>query len=82
MRKNRMKGEQRLMGANEAARYLGLNYWTLHDLIWSEAIPLVCNCRTRTEGDCDGSWWKERIWTGSLSGARRLADIAPKIDQS
>ncbi len=36
-----MKGEQRLMGANEAAKYLGLSYWTLRELIWSGAIPLV-----------------------------------------
>ena len=41
MRKDKMKGEQRLMGANEAAKYLGLSYWTLRDLIWSGAIPLV-----------------------------------------
>ncbi len=41
MRKDRMKGEQRLMGANEAARYLGLSYWTLRELIWSGSIPLV-----------------------------------------
>jgi len=41
MRIDKMKGEQRLMGANEAARYMGLSYWTLRDLIWSGAIPLV-----------------------------------------
>ncbi len=36
-----MKGEQRLMNANEAAKYLGLGYWTLRELIWSGAIPMV-----------------------------------------
>ncbi len=41
MRKDRMKGEQRLMGANEAAKYLGLSYWTLRESIWSGAIPLI-----------------------------------------
>jgi hypothetical protein len=41
MRKDRMKGEQWLMGANEAAKYLGLSHWTLRELIWSEAIPIV-----------------------------------------
>ncbi len=41
MRKEKLKGEQRLMGANEAAKYLGLSYWTLRELIWSGAIPLV-----------------------------------------
>jgi excisionase family DNA binding protein len=41
MRKDRLKGEQRLMGANEAAKYLGLSYWMLRELIWSGAIPLV-----------------------------------------
>ncbi len=41
MRKDQMKGEQRLMGANEAAKYFGLSYWTLRELIWSGAIPLV-----------------------------------------
>jgi hypothetical protein len=29
------------MGANDAAKYLGLSYWTLRELIWSGAIPLV-----------------------------------------
>jgi excisionase family DNA binding protein len=29
------------MGANEAAKYLGLSYWTLRELIWSGAIPRV-----------------------------------------
>jgi excisionase family DNA binding protein len=41
MRKDKMKGEQRLIGANEAAKYLGLSYWTLRELIWSGAVPLV-----------------------------------------
>ena len=41
MRKNMMNGEQRLMGANDAAKYLGLSYWTLRELIWSGTIPLV-----------------------------------------
>jgi|WetSurMetagenome_2_1015567.scaffolds.fasta_scaffold714205_1 excisionase family DNA binding protein len=41
VQKSKMKGEQRLMNANEAAEYLGLSYWTLRDLIWSGAIPLV-----------------------------------------
>jgi excisionase family DNA binding protein len=36
-----MKGEQRLMGANEAAKYLGISYWTLRDLVWSNALPMV-----------------------------------------
>jgi len=31
--------EQRLMGANETAKYLGLGYWTLRELIWAGAIP-------------------------------------------
>jgi excisionase family DNA binding protein len=29
------------MNANEAAKYLSLSYWTLPELIWSGAIPLV-----------------------------------------
>jgi len=29
------------MCANEAAKHLGLSYWTLRELIWSGAIPLV-----------------------------------------
>jgi hypothetical protein len=33
MQKDRMKGEQRLMGAKEAAKYLGLSYWALRELI-------------------------------------------------
>jgi excisionase family DNA binding protein len=41
MRKDQMKGEQRLMGANDAGKYLGLSYWTLRELIWSGAIPSV-----------------------------------------
>ncbi len=41
MRKDKIRGEQRLMGANEAAKYLGLSYWTLRELIWSGALPLV-----------------------------------------
>jgi excisionase family DNA binding protein len=41
MRKDKMKGEQRLMGASEAAKYLGSSYWTLRELIWSGAIPSV-----------------------------------------
>ncbi len=41
MSKENLKGEQRLMGANAAARYLGLSYWTLRELIWSGAIPIV-----------------------------------------
>jgi excisionase family DNA binding protein len=41
VRKSKMTGEQRLLNANEAAKYLSLSYWTLRDLIWSGAIPLV-----------------------------------------
>jgi hypothetical protein len=33
VRKSKMTGEQRLLGANEAAKYLGLSYWTLRELI-------------------------------------------------
>jgi excisionase family DNA binding protein len=41
MRMDRMNGEQRLMSANETARYLGISYWTLRDLVWSNVLPMV-----------------------------------------
>jgi excisionase family DNA binding protein len=41
MRKDKVKDEQQLMGANDAAKYLGLSYWTLRELIGSGAIPSV-----------------------------------------
>jgi hypothetical protein len=41
MRKDQIKDEQRLMGANDAAIYLDLSYWTLQELIWSGAVPFV-----------------------------------------
>jgi hypothetical protein len=34
-------GESRLLSANEAAKYLGISYWTLRELVWSGSLPMV-----------------------------------------
>jgi len=41
MNKRQLKGEARLLSANEAAKYLGISYWTLRELVWSGALPMV-----------------------------------------
>ncbi len=41
MKNGQLKGESRLLSANEATKYLGISYWTLRNLVWSGALPMV-----------------------------------------
>ncbi len=41
MNKRQLRGEARLLSANEAAKYLGVSYWTLRELVWSGSLPMV-----------------------------------------
>jgi excisionase family DNA binding protein len=41
MKKNQSKEESRLMGLKEAAKYLGVSYWTVREIVWSGALPMV-----------------------------------------